>query len=73
MATASQKMILQQKVVLLNASCASKEILHGYSLACLMRFFDVIRGSRCAAPSKLLPVIKMPLMTVVEVRSPVLV
>lgn len=30
----------------------------------LMRFLDVIRGSRIAAPSKLLPVMKMPLMTV---------
>ena len=31
-----------------------------------MRFLDVIRGSRCAAPSKLLPVMKMPLMTRVK-------
>ena len=31
------------------------------SVTCLIRFLDVIRGSRIAAPSKLLPVIKIPL------------
>lgn len=32
-----------------------------YSFAYLMRFLEVIRGTRIAAPTRLLPVTKMPL------------
>ena len=53
-ATRAQHSVPQQSCVLLHLS----EVLQ---LSHLMRFLEVIRGVRTAAPTKLLPVMKMPL------------
>lgn len=63
MATASQKMILQAQLTIIDEFCRMCSMQHTGlgNVVYLMRFFDVMRGTRMAAPSRLLPVINMPL------------